>query len=213
MRSAILAAALLLALPGAAEANASGCRLPSKATVVASSALAIVYYPAPATRPAYRACLRSSGRRLALSPTGDNSPDGDPLVERMTLVGRYVAWVELFFDRYGQKKASVPVFDLKRGRLRWIGGGPFRPAGDPPEVTDFALNASGRVAYVTRERRIEYPEPDHTPGEWRTVWARDASGTRKLEEGRDAIDLTSLDLAGFTATWVSGGRRQSAQLY
>jgi hypothetical protein len=157
--------------------------------------------------------MRRSGRRLLLQPAWDSYPDDDPVVHRMTLAGRYVGWVELFHDRYGQTSGSVWVYDLKRGRMRWSGGGPYRPAGQAPEVTDFALSGTGRVAYVTREYRIEYPEADGRPGEWRTVWARDAGGSWKLEEGRDAIDLTSLDISGLTATWTSGGQQRSAQLY
>lgn len=205
-------ALLLLAAP-AAEASKPKCRLPSNATVVGQNSLAIVYsVPRLGVEPVYRACVRKSARKLLL-PTSDVIYDDAPEVSRMTLAGRYVGWAEIHRDRYGQSSGRVKVYDLRKERLRWAGHGPDRVGGDAPEFTDFALGENGRVAYITLERRVEYRDPDGKPGEWRTVWARDASNTRKLEEGRDAIDLTSLDLSGLTATWVSGGQPRSAELY
>lgn len=207
MRLALLLIALSLALAAPAAAAKPKCSLPSKAKVLASSGYAVAYSVGDVR---YRACIRRTGRKLLLR---EDSFDHDPELHRLSIAGRYVGWVEILHDRWGQTNGSVWVYDLRRARMRWSGAGPHRPAGQGLEVTDFALSPTGRVAYVTHERRIEYPDPGGTPSAWRTVWARDASGTRKLEEGRDAIDLTSLDIDGFTALWTSGGQRRSAQLY
>ena len=210
MRLALpLIVTLAVAVAAPAAAAKPRCSLPSKATVLAASDYALAYSVGSGPRK-YRACIRRTGRRLLLR---EDSFDDDPAVHRMSIAGRYAGWVEVLHDRWGQTTGGVSVYDLKRGRMRWRGGGPFRPVGHAVEVTDFALGANGRVAYVTLEQRPEYPDPGGAPSPWRTVWARDASGTRTLDEGRDAIGLTSLDLDGFTATWSSGGQRRSAQLY
>ncbi len=211
--ASVALAALLLATPAGAASRAK-CRLPSTATVVASSSFAVVYSLSGGPQ-LHRACIRGSGRRILVQSGSESAPDFPPEVRHMTLAGRYVGWVEIFGDRYGQSHVIARVHDLKKARRRWSGLGPFRPTGNPPEVTDFALGKHGRMAYVTREHRPEYPErePEYRPGEWRTVWALDAGGSRKLEEGRDAIDLASLEIAGFTVSWASAGRPMSAGLY
>lgn len=216
MRRALsIAVLMVLALPVQAAAAKPRCRLPAKATAIATNSLATLYsVPRRFDPPIYRACLRASGRKLLIQPRSDPAPENDPEVHDITLAGRYVGWVEILNDRYRQSRGSVHVFDLRRGKIRWVGGGPYRPVlGEPPEVTDLALSETGRVAYITREYRIEYPEPDGRPSEWRTLWVTDAGGSRTLEEGRDSLDLTSLEISGLTLTWTSAGQARSAQLH
>jgi hypothetical protein len=204
----VIVLSLVLAAPAAAARPK--CALPSKAKVLTAGDYAVVYSVGDGPRK-YRACVRRTGRKHLLQE--DSTFDGEPVVRFMTVTGRYAGWLQILYDRWQQTRGSVWVYDLKRGKLRWWGEGPFRPAGQGLEFTDFALAPNGRVAYVSLEHRREFPDPDGTPSQWRSVWARDASGSRKLEEGRDAIDLTSLDIDGLTATWTSAGQSRSAQLY
>ncbi|HEX8645892.1 MAG TPA: hypothetical protein VF715_03260 [Thermoleophilaceae bacterium] len=209
---AAIAAALMAAAPAGAAGSASRpCRLPPAATVHAASSFATLYSVRKDERTIVRACLRRDGTRLELRDTGDELDSIE--VADVTLAGRYAGWTEIWRTRYGDSRATASVFDLKKRRVRWGTVVAYRPAGEAPKVTDFALGKAGRAALVTQEHRIDYPNPDGTPSEARTVWAVDAGPSpRKLGEGLD-IDLTSLSVSGFTATWTAGGQPRSAQLY
>ncbi len=168
MRLALsLVIALSLALAAPAAAAKPKCSLPSKAKVLASSGYAVAYSVGDAR---YRACIRRTGEKLLLH---ENSFDDDPDFHNVTIVGRYVGWVEILHDRWQQTHGSVHVYDLKRAKLRWRGEGPYLPTGEL-EVTDFALAPTGRVAYVTRQS----VDPSGRQSQWRTVWVRDAGGSR-----------------------------------
>jgi hypothetical protein len=207
---AAIAVALAVAAPAQAAASKRTCRVPSNGTVHAKSSLATVYSVNREPNTILRACLRRDGTRLQLRNTAEELDSIE--VANVTLAGRYGGWTEVTRTRYRDSGASGWVYDLKKRKLRWVRGGPYRPGGDAPEVTDFALTESGRAAFIAREHRIEYPGADGGPSEARAVWAVDAGPIRALDEGLD-IDLTSLDLDGFNATWTAGGQRRSAQLY
>jgi hypothetical protein len=206
--------ALCLALAPAAGASAKApCRVPSNGKLIAKSTFATIYSVTnKRAERFFRACLPRSRDRIPLE--SETHGRDTTQVRAIELAGRYVGWVFVRGDsHYSPTHVNAKVYDLRKRRLRAFGGGPERPVGDPAEVTDLALGLNGRLAFITREFRPEYPDAEHRPGEWRGVWALDASGSRVLEQGANSIDLTSLELSSFTATWTSAGEARSAQLY
>ncbi len=128
-----------------AEATPKRCVVPGGTTVLARTASSVVWKQAAQ----WRGC--AAGHSVALDENSDdNGPGSITEVTRVRLAGRYVTYVQGFFDHYGGASVSVVVVDLL-GRVPRAGatlastGGFGEPM--PMLVTGLAINADGSVAW------------------------------------------------------------------
>ena len=122
--------------------------------------------------------------------------------DKFKLVGPYAAFLE--FECFG---LTCPewwnVVELRGGReLREL---PQDLGANLERVTDLELRENGSVAVIAVLSRSD----QFAPGQLQ-VWAFDAHGPRRLDEGN--IDATSLELSGSTLTWIKDGVQVSAVL-
>lgn len=93
-------------------------------------------------------CLYSKNRRYLLGEDSDCDPG--PVVSRLVLRGRYVAFVQTFCN-IDQSDDYVMVVDLRNGRGKWraiASTGQAPDAASSTLVTDLVLSPTGSVAWI-----------------------------------------------------------------
>lgn len=204
MRWSSLAAVLLLL--AIAPATAAACHQEGELTI-AKSRLALAVGKRERPTAAFTdvfACLRSTGRRLAVEP--------DTFVPRLKLRGAFFAY-ELF-DQLGEELTwELVVADLRREDPRQPGTAvgevadvadvtPDYPQGaEGPFLGRFALRPTGSVVFTVWHR-----------GRWQVSrWSRGRHEPVVLDRRR-GIDPSYLKLRGDTARWRRFGVLHTARI-
>jgi hypothetical protein len=154
-----------------------------------------------------RACTFRSGRRRVMA---DIHP-GDQRVRRLRLAGPFAGFVLYSFmhpDGSSQRLEARSI-DLRSGRTKWTSVLDYNPA-EPRAIFgdgEFVMAINGAFAYIVTERWTHA----HTSTWVNRVRARYPGGGGTLDAGLE-IDVNSLRLHGFTATWDHGGKQRSQLL-
>jgi hypothetical protein len=198
-----LAVGLALSLVSPAAAAGPCDHIPPRSHVIHTSSFAKVYFTRGSKVVSWKACVLRSGRRYRLvdSRGPDVSSPGQH-VAGTELAGRYVAWVVVRGSGDGPWTPAVQVFDLRKGKTRFVRSGPDRPMGYAPLVDAMAFNRAGRGAVLFHFWRPEMPDNEQRPTEERELVAVDAGPERILDRGV-GISPDSVRIAGFTAHWVN----------
>ena len=195
---ALLPVALLLLLPGSAEA---AHRCPPKGAKVVRARGSVHIYK---LHHEVYACLGRAGKRYSLGESENLDPYGASYVSPIRIRGTLVAFARQSWDHYGAADATVVVRDLSDGRTLHSfsqgGGGPYVCEGQSPAytVTDLALAPSGSVAWIAS---VGYCDGDRQ--EVRAL--TDSSEPALLDEG-SGVDAESLRYAGGSIFWVHANR-------
>ncbi|HEX8744519.1 MAG TPA: hypothetical protein VF712_15440 [Thermoleophilaceae bacterium] len=145
-----VAAGALAAANGApAQAATARCTARNAQTIAATNSARIYATPLGDGASRIYGCLYSRNRRYLLGNDGDCDPG--PVVSRLTLRGRYVAFVETFCN-IDASDDYVAVKDLRTGRNKWraiSATGNRAENGEPSTlVSDIALSPTGSVAWI-----------------------------------------------------------------
>jgi hypothetical protein len=133
----------------APDARAATCRAPEGASVVYRSATAVVYQRRRASTTSTNwACLRSSGRRMALP--GSRTSTNQRNLSSFRSAGRYLAFfVEEIFGHDMRGSIGVSVYDLRRRKLVRHAWREILSVDDPDRLRmrSLVLTATGTAAW------------------------------------------------------------------
>jgi hypothetical protein len=218
MRLALAAAALTaLVLAGPAEAGTiERCRVPGHAKTEAVGGRLVAWSVAKRDQDddlttSYYVCRRGSGRVTFLAK-GHEWLGWADYVTRVTVAGRFVAFVRTETAGKSGSIASVTVHDAASGRtVRTVIGVDWSSQAywQPSVVQALVLTRTGALAYVIRHPH----ERDGRGREREQVGLRalDAGGRRLLDKG-PGIDPASLRHESSTVHWTNAGEPRSAPL-
>lgn len=196
-RAAAIAAGLVVLGAAAPAASAAAQPCVRKGERVQARSAQLVVVAAKPTRGSlgrsdrFVGCWRATGRRVPVTAGWSSRYGGSRLVGPFAVAGTLVAWGSHDLDRYGPRWSQVSVLDLAHA-----GGGARSstlPADQP--VTEVAVDALGRVAYLTKT----------------TAAVVDGVQPRRADRALPG-GLSGLAMEGADATWTHAGQRRRAPL-
>jgi hypothetical protein len=193
--AAVVVASVTASSATAPDATAATCRAPEGASVVDRSATALVYRRQRAHSTANNwACLRSSGRRMALP--GSRTSTNQRNLSSFHSAGRYLAFfVEEIVGHDMRGSMGVSVYDLRRRRLVGYTSREILSIDNPDRLRlrSLILTATGTAAW--RET-----------GRVDRIAALDLHSKRRVLDSGAPGSLRELVLVrGTTAQWRSNG--------
>lgn len=196
--------AMLVALVGAAPADAdAACALRGSTTVVASERARVFLTTDRRTEvQTLYGCLFRAGKRVRLGRFGDREYFGLP-----RLAGAKVAF-RRGSGGTGSVGTGVRVFDLRSRRRVFGWDAPAAStlcARGQWGIADIALKPNGSVAWLMDDD----PGCNDTPGRFE-IYKHDRPGAALLVDSGDDIERDSLAWAGTQLYWTRGGAARSA---
>jgi hypothetical protein len=197
-----LAAALLLALGGQAEAK-DRCAYKGSKTLRQTSKLRLYSLPSSSLFDRFYVCVRSNGRRFR----ADDRRSQDVTMFKSTLIssGSFAAVAYSDYQNEDAAGLNVIVIDLKTGKQRVHSENPDEFS--DPTIPAIVLRSTGAAAWVYEQKPISSSEGTRK----REVHAAGTGAIRTLDSGLD-IDPASLSLDGATVSWTNAGVRKTATL-
>jgi hypothetical protein len=196
--AALAAVAALVAAAGAgAGAKPRKCHPPGTRTIVANEQVRV--YRTTSGEDRRFGCSYRTGKSFRIAATEPGVDGYGP----WALDGRFVAFGHYPACGVCADEGNFVVRWDARARRERLWELDFDDDGKVTRVTDIAVNGSGRVAWIVRDRRA--------PGDIQVQTESADRAPAVLDSGAD-IAPRSLALAGSTVYWTKGGAPQSARL-